>query len=287
MWNRKISRKLPPLPWTVTLNDELVKIINRIDLVLQELNKLYVEQVNQVKKIDKQYEESMNTLKLDFQRVSNENQRFRRNIEEHDGIVAKLLGENEDLHLRLSECLKVMRDNQDDKKIVMCECCCGNAEEHFMLKCTLNHHICKSCINMRCKTLNESLDQANNCIQCCSIHECNGQILESQLCQTEEGRIYMKNYHIQEFIPIMHNYINKFSRDEIDRNIMFLKSDGTFRALQCRDCNYGPLLYQFCGDLEAHHGQQVGKNLFINNSCPMCNVLNENVENLPHWNGYS
>tara|TARA_B100000482_G_scaffold168323_1_gene133604 strand:+ start:246 stop:1109 length:864 start_codon:yes stop_codon:yes gene_type:complete len=287
MWNLKSNRKLPQMPWTVSLNDQLIKIVKKIDVVLKELNVVFEDQANQLRKITIEHEESMNELKFDIQRITHENQRLRRNIEQHDNIVANLLGENEDVNLRLSECLKTMRENKNDSNVVMCECCCESYEETIMLKCTNNHHICKLCVNGQCKSLNKKLDQTKNYLKCCSIHECNGQILESQLYQTEEGQTYINNYNFQKFIPVLYDYLGKFNREQIDRNLMFLKSDGSFRALQCRECNYGPILYEFCGDLEAHHGQEIAKNVFINNSCPKCNVFHENIDDFLPWNGYS
>jgi len=287
MWHLKSNRKLPPLPWTVTLNFQLMKLIKRIDTILKDLYDLYADQINQIKSMSTDYEECIKELKDNIKQINHENQRLRRSVEQHDGIVAKMLGENEDLNLRLSECLKVMREDKNENDMFMCECCCVHKAQTEMLKCTSNHYICKICVDRQCRNMNDKLEKTSDFLKCCSIHECNGKILASQLCQTEEGNNLIKNYHIQEFAPILYAYVKKFDYDQIDRNIMFLKSDGTFRALQCKACNYGPILYEFCEDLEAHHGQEISKNVFINNSCPKCKTFHANADDFLPWNGFS
>ena len=82
-------------------------------------------------------------------------------------------------------------------------------------------------------------------------------------------------------------YMKKFSKDEIEKNIAFLRSDGSFRAFQCPECNYGPILHANCDDLETHHDQQVDRTTRISNKCPQCGFFSSSIRDFALWNGHS
>ena len=56
-------------------------------------------------------------------------------------------------------------------------------------------------------------------------------------------------------------------------------------AYQCRRCDFGPVVHQACSDLRAHHGQQVGSNSKISNTCPKCGWFSARLAEWPRWNG--
>mmetsp|Transcript_59220 Transcript_59220/g.133328 ORF Transcript_59220/g.133328 Transcript_59220/m.133328 type:complete len:676 (-) Transcript_59220:156-2183(-) len=56
------------------------------------------------------------------------------------------------------------------------------------------------------------------------------------------------------------------------------------RAFQCAQCSFGPIDHFACGDLEAHHGEDVG-GAVINNACPSCGWFSETLADWPRWNG--
>lgn len=56
------------------------------------------------------------------------------------------------------------------------------------------------------------------------------------------------------------------------------------RAFQCGQCSFGPIDHFACGDLEAHHGEDVG-GAVINNACPRCNWFSECISDWPRWDG--
>lgn len=56
------------------------------------------------------------------------------------------------------------------------------------------------------------------------------------------------------------------------------------RAYQCAGCGYGPIDHFACGDLEAHHGEQIGSSE-INNSCPRCKWFSPDIEDWQKWDG--
>jgi hypothetical protein len=57
------------------------------------------------------------------------------------------------------------------------------------------------------------------------------------------------------------------------------------RAYQCASCAFGPIDHFACGDLAAHHGQNIG-NASINNACPRCGWFSRHLADWPKWNGF-
>jgi uncharacterized protein YegL len=57
------------------------------------------------------------------------------------------------------------------------------------------------------------------------------------------------------------------------------------RAFQCAKCNFGPIDHFACGDLEAHHGEHVGRGAKINNACPRCDWFSADLSEWPTWDG--
>mmetsp|Transcript_60168 Transcript_60168/g.188446 ORF Transcript_60168/g.188446 Transcript_60168/m.188446 type:complete len:1143 (+) Transcript_60168:55-3483(+) len=56
------------------------------------------------------------------------------------------------------------------------------------------------------------------------------------------------------------------------------------RAYQCAECAFGPIDHFACGDLEAHHGEDVG-GATISNACPRCSWFSPELRDWPQWNG--
>merc|ERR1712226_105270 len=56
------------------------------------------------------------------------------------------------------------------------------------------------------------------------------------------------------------------------------------RAFQCGQCGFGPIDHFACGDLEAHHGEDVG-GAVINNACPQCKWFSSCIQDWPRWDG--
>jgi len=67
----------------------------------------------------------------------------------------------------------------------------------------------------------------------------------------------------------------------------FAKADGSYAALMCSRCGFGPVEHHKCGDLKAHHndinfGSRGGK---TNNSCPCCGHFVSHVNGWKPWDG--
>eukprot|EP00746_Dinoflagellata_sp_MGD_P000261 gnl/MRDRNA2_/MRDRNA2_100464_c0_seq1.p1 gnl/MRDRNA2_/MRDRNA2_100464_c0~~gnl/MRDRNA2_/MRDRNA2_100464_c0_seq1.p1 ORF type:complete len:1140 (+),score=257.13 gnl/MRDRNA2_/MRDRNA2_100464_c0_seq1:110-3529(+) len=57
------------------------------------------------------------------------------------------------------------------------------------------------------------------------------------------------------------------------------------RAFQCANCSFGPIDHFACGDLAAHHGEQIARGVSINNACPKCNWFSSDIDDWPQWDG--
>ena len=69
------------------------------------------------------------------------------------------------------------------------------------------------------------------------------------------------------------------------RRASLLLADGTFAAYQCAGCSFGPIVHAFCHDLRAHHGQNVGDGVVINNACPNCQWFSAAIADWTRWDG--
>eukprot|EP00490_Sorites_sp_Unknown_P025547 CAMPEP_0114688316 /NCGR_PEP_ID=MMETSP0191-20121206/63346_1 /TAXON_ID=126664 /ORGANISM="Sorites sp." /LENGTH=1102 /DNA_ID=CAMNT_0001975657 /DNA_START=40 /DNA_END=3348 /DNA_ORIENTATION=+ len=69
-----------------------------------------------------------------------------------------------------------------------------------------------------------------------------------------------------------------------DDVVQHLRRQFLGRAYQCASCGYGPIDHFACGDLEAHHGEQMGTGE-INNSCPRCQWFSPDIHDWQPWDG--
>mmetsp|Transcript_43851 Transcript_43851/g.121307 ORF Transcript_43851/g.121307 Transcript_43851/m.121307 type:complete len:1460 (-) Transcript_43851:350-4729(-) len=56
------------------------------------------------------------------------------------------------------------------------------------------------------------------------------------------------------------------------------------RAYQCAACGFGPVEHFACGDLESHHGEDVGS-AQVNNACPRCQWFSRSIGDWEPWDG--
>lgn len=57
------------------------------------------------------------------------------------------------------------------------------------------------------------------------------------------------------------------------------------RAFQCAECSFGPIDHFACGDLSAHHGEEIAHGVSINNACPKCGWFSSDIHDWPQWDG--
>jgi hypothetical protein len=69
----------------------------------------------------------------------------------------------------------------------------------------------------------------------------------------------------------------------------YRRADGSFAALMCPRCSFGPIELFACPDIRAHHEQEVpsasGAETRINNACARCGFLGEQSSEYPAWDG--
>jgi hypothetical protein len=56
-------------------------------------------------------------------------------------------------------------------------------------------------------------------------------------------------------------------------------------ALMCPRCKFGPVDQMACNDFGAHHNQQVGQGVVIDNRCPICHFFGRSRADWRPWDG--
>merc|ERR1719254_41395 len=87
--------------------------------------------------------------------------------------------------------------------------------------------------------------------------------------------------HAHSLLAVLQPPPSKASKADLEAQ---LRRQYLGRAFQCRDCGFGPIDHFACGDLEAHHGEDVG-GAVINNACPQCSWFSACVSDWPRWDG--
>lgn len=274
--------RLPPIPWYFLLFLEL-------DNVLKYLQKMKHELIMVHYVLNNKLSECMDIIL----ELCEENRFFTHKIQTIEEINFRLYAEVETLKLQLSNSInsfniyRLRTQRIEENKSIMCECCCEEKTNNEFIKCSLGHFLCKSCVDRECKERIYSMQDPVDNIQCFCIHECLGKIDSSKLGSTFHGKTMLNEYNISNFKEVLVNYLKVFSKDEIEKNIAFLKADGSFRAFQCLMCNFGPILHANCDDLETHHDQQVDRTTKVSNKCPQCGFFSSSIRDFVQWNGHS
>lgn len=270
----KMMRNLPPLSWHYVLKKQL----EQMHEALQNLKSDVID--NQKKHDNEIYE-----YEKDIYNLLQDNIYLHRKLNQLSSLNSYLHSEIESLKFQLSNCITMMNIRDEDENVI-CECCFAEVNKYDIIKCTLNHLLCKKCIDKTCEEKVNGLEEPTNKINCFCIHDCNGEISELDICRTTNGKKLSHEYMMKQFKEKLLQYINTYSKEEISKNIYFLKSDGSFRALQCPNCAYGPIMHSDCEDLETHHNQSVDRIHKISNKCPNCDYFSTTIHNFVNWNGH-
>ena len=227
---------------------------------------------------------------IDF--LKEKNEKDDRLLNQNSETIAQLYHELDDKEFRLSQFLQQANEADGESSVevsknTMCECCCEVIDDDNYAKCSRNHYICNECLSYSCKIQIKSLNIPKNHIDCCSMHECDGVIDVCYLSKVKDGREFLQEIAFHQSKDMFLKCLEKYSVDELKKNLTFMRSDGTFRALMCPSCNYGPVLHADCDDLLTHHNQLYTNSttLRINNACPQCNHLTEYASEYKIWNG--
>ena len=277
---RRTNRNSLPLPWTIIVSLQLENVRLQIEKIINDLE-YYKHENRQLIEKEQFYKEEIIELKRNVMLNLIRGQQM-------SDIIAELYDMIEIKNLRIKQCLDTLNLNLHRKAKFTCECCCSQKEDHEIVECSNGHVVCKTCINSQCLNLNNSLNHVpDNKIQCCSMHECDGYYHAFEIGQTVEGQKMLNEYYVTKFKTILYDYFTKFTLHEIEKNLHFLNSSGSFKALQCPVCKYGPILHANCDDLLSHHNQHLHSDVYVNNKCPNCGHLSVNVSQMDRWNGFS
>lgn len=259
---------------------ELKEILDMMLITVTQTHEL----IQDVKQTYSEFGNRENVFMTEVLQTSNytleqENRKLRREVVSQDECIAKLYSQ---IYQKDAILQQIVTSPEEEETHVRCECCYSTIEDSHV-NCSKGHKICVECVNQYCKTVNESINEPSNSIMCLSIHDCDGIVCASALCKAKHGEKMMQNYYLMK--ADVASLTKPYSREEIEINACFLNADGTFRAFQCSECNYGPLLHAHCNDLLEHHGHAF-QNTFVDNRCPRCNTLHDNVADLVRWNGH-
>jgi hypothetical protein len=64
----------------------------------------------------------------------------------------------------------------------------------------------------------------------------------------------------------------------------YRRPDGTYNAIQCASCGFGPVEHFACSSLSSHHGEAVGRSR-VNNACGRCGWFSPDVSQWLPWDG--
>ena len=277
MWRRRSLKTSSKGLATLNMQtDTLLKSIN--DILTGILSKCKILCDNAQK-----YEE----IKEELDKYRTQDKKNKHVIDQNSARIAQLYQDIEEKDMKISDMITQIQDFQKPKERedITCECCCMQTPKDDCLMCSNNHVICKLCIDQTCKDFHDNVQISDRRLSCCSMHDCSGYIPEHQFSQTAHGKLLLQDFFIRDITPMLLKYIKNFSNEEIETNIAFLKSDGKFRAFQCPNCGFGPIIHAHCSDLISHHGQHTEKNVIVNNSCPNCKFLADDVHDLDDWDG--
>ena len=167
--------------------------------------------------------------------------------------------------------------------------CCYNEFNQDPIKCTHGHMFCHDCANMRCKMELTSLTIPDERFACLS--QCTGYIHWNELTKCSGGICYIGEVYgqrmLNRIVEMLHT--NDMSENDLLCKLSLMRTDGSFRALECPRCGWGPILHAHCDDLTTHHEETTiasdGAPSRVNNSCPRCRFLCTDVQQMHPWRG--
>lgn len=179
-----------------------------------------------------------------------------------------------------------------------CMCCFEDiAPDAPPLRCRSNHLFCRSCVDRCCAEARNRTDgtESDVSIACLAPVGCTSKLGPECLMLCAEGTRLVEDGVCARLRPVVARIYResraeqyRFGKDEdvaFSERLAFLRSDGSFAALQCGMCGYGPILHKDCDDLIEHHEQRTPGGGMISNKCPACGHLSSDVQDMPRWTG--
>lgn len=146
------------------------------------------------------------------------------------------------------------------------------------VQCTAKQHShCLPCLERLTKG---KLSELNLCkeIACMCIDDCDGRIDIDSLVRCESGRALVNEWqHERTKKMILEKIASPLSSNDVLK-VRYLRADGSFAALQCPSCHYGPIEHFRCDDLTEFHAQDG-----YSNACPSCACNFSSIKDYMRW----
>lgn len=208
-----------------------------------------------------------------------ENSMLRMHTHHRDDTIARLhrrLGMFEEHIERAERALR--REDSDD--VIHCLCCFDVTNDFIRCSGDVAHAFCKTCIDTQCRVMrSDPCTEPMRSIPCMSTDDCRGHIFDIQT--TKHGDEMLADFYTHQSMK----HILPLCSETAAVRLTFMRSDGTFRGLQCRACGYGPLWNENCSELITHHAQRIETGGQIDNTCPRCGSFVHDTAFMDQWNG--
>lgn len=156
-----------------------------------------------------------------------------------------------------------------------CVVCMATTSEWATSSCA-RHDVCFECLSKLCAMHADPTTP----IHCPSTNECVGAFADDVIASTVEGRRVLAERQHRQTVEMICPMMGDGVDERVALRMRYLKSDGTYSALQCPACGFGPIEHTHCDDLREFHR----KNGIVN-SCPRCCHFEDSVAKLVPWSG--
>lgn len=168
---------------------------------------------------------------------------------------------------------------------VPCLCCFEEkAVAEGLLTCTAGHAFCRACVNAAAGAERKRPGRAPAAaLSCFHVGGCDGELRD--LAALDEGAKMLADHYVHAAASHVARALNLDDADPRCVRLAHLRADGSYRALACAACGFGPLGHAHCDELLSHHGQRLDGAAAISNACPRCGALAAHVDALREWEG--
>jgi hypothetical protein len=168
-----------------------------------------------------------------------------------------------------------LRDSTHPPTSCTCAVCLETKTAWVSCSCD-THKVCLECISSLCFNHKDVFG-----MPCCpSIDGCSGVFNDDAISQTEGGRHIIAERQHRKTLDNVIRIFNDSTPQVTGLKFVYLKSDGTYSALQCSKCGFGPIEHSHCDDLREFH-----KKRGILNQCPQCHHFEDCAKKLTPWSG--
>ena len=295
------ARLLPPISWHSRLQNECRTIERdihalkcQIVTLLKDLHDVY-ESRDCIMRVALRLEREVDQSRNECEQLRRDNWRMQLDDANKNIEIVQLMQDVEMKRAKLDDMVEVINRfhtrPQEVRVQLRCECCYNEIDdddECGPISCTRGHSFCQTCMETRCAMELNSLNPPKECLDC--LADCTGQIAWNELTKCTGGIQYIGEVHGQRMLRRIVDMLSPIRpANDVLCKISLMRTDGSFRALQCPRCGWGPILHAHCSDLTTHHDETTvssdGTEGHVSNACPRCHFLCAHVHEMASWNG--